>query len=757
MPTFSNDPDKRNMITEAPAFVRFFFDTSRPIALRVGAAAILLVIFFLPLFTSGGRSKKERSAQPPPIVDDSQIPIPEKPEDNSLAELKSEADEQQESSSSEASMLPIATPAPQSETAAAVFHKVVGTFPVPVSVREGSKGTVWIVTAQDITELKNGEAVRKLDGSSYEGIFNSDMRSLSAAAITPDNEMWVGSVDGEVLHYSRYDWKVSWEANEPIRGRIQAIAQHQNQVFFGTDSGLWKFDQASGNLTRYKSFVDVRINTFSSGADGQLLMGAQNGAWRLTPQGWERLAATSRGSGVLSIVEAADGMYFYGTGTELNQLNARTGQTAQALAGNQITALLAGPNFTLWVGLQNGGLRYFDGKDWYAANAQHGAPSDFISELSRDSQGRLWLSAMGKGAYYADEVELLEWIKPFKIVVEVLDDSKPRIYKDACRAVEAEIKNGSSSGDISTATANGETRVFLTGKQICPTGIAYRSDAGFIIARKGSGLIGIANGREQPFDLPKETSAVEIKQIFIDSKNRVWFGRPAGPLLLADGKWEDYAGIPELSNNLVQAIAEDAQGTIWIGTAPAYDRTAQRASQPGLHSFSNGAWKHYTLEQGLPGWTVTSLLRARNGRMIVGTPTGFVFAEKGELITPTLPKKVSISAVMGLAEDVQGTIWMAHLFFRPGLTYYDGAELHPLDEPGRFFSNRIMAIGLDANGKYWLVDPNGGVGVYSREMLLAPAPKQSAESPSENDEASGGQTQSAATADAPEEAQLSGE
>jgi len=731
MPNFSDDPQKKNMISEAPGFVRFFFDPKRPIALRAGIGAVLLLIFFLPLFT-GGKSKKQPPDQPPPVVDSAPMPKAEvKDQAESLATdagLPSEED-----LPPEATPTPAATPPPQ-ETAAPVFHKVAGTFPVPNVVQEGAAGTVWIVTVQDVTEFRNGEAVRKLDAQSYEGLFNSDMPSLTAATVTPGGEIWTGSIDGQVMHYANYDWKVAFESREPIKDRIHAVGEKDNLVFLGTDSGLWKFDQSTGKLTRYKSFNDVHINTFSRGTKGELLMGAQNGAWRLTDRGWEQLVPAPA-PGIVAIAATQEGTLWLSNGEELVEFQLASGKARHVLSGSSVTALLPGPHGALWVGLQNGGLRYFDGKDWFAADAAKGAPGDFISQLSRDSKQRIWIGVTGRGVYHADEVELIEWMKPFKIVEEVLDETKPRVYENACKAVESELKKINESGDISKEVVDGQIRVFLRGKQICPTGVAYRSSSGLIVSRKASGLVAVANGRSQPFPVPEKYSSGDIKQIFIDSKNRVWFGSSAGPLLLNEGKWEDFSNIPELTNNLVQVFEEDAQGTIWVGTAPVYDHSAQRASQPGLHSYSNGSWSHFTYEQGLPGWTVTSLARANDGKIIVGTPTGFAYAADGKLLTPTLPKKVSISAVMWLTQDKQGSIWMAHLYFHPGLTYYDGAELHAFDEPGRFFSSRIMGIGIDAKEKFWLVDPNGKVGIYSREMLLAAPPEQSAgESEEEADE-----------------------
>ena len=734
MPNFSDDPEKKNMLSEAPGFVRFFFDPKRPIALRAGIAAVLALIFFLPLFT-GGKSKKPVSpSQPPPVVDSKSIPKPEtKDQADSLATDAGLPTE--EESPEEPVPQATGTPTPQPETAAPVFHKIAGTFPVPIAIREGAAGTVWIVTVQDVTEFRNGEAIRKLNGQSYEGLFNSDMRSLSAATITPEGEIWTGSLDGEVMHYANYDWKIAFESREPIKDRILAIGQQGTLVFLGTESGLWKFDQSTGNLTRYKSFSNVRINTFSRGSKGELLMGAQNGAWRLTEKGWEQILPSTGGPGIISIDSHSEDILLLGNGDDLTVLQISSGKSNHFLAGLSVTALLPGEHGSLWVGLQNGGLRYFDGKDWYAADSSHGAPGDFVSHLSRDSKQRIWLGVTGRGAYYADELELIEWIKPFKIVEEVLDNTKPRVYENACKAVESELQKINQSGDIAKEMVDGQLRVFLRGKQICPTGIAYRSSSGFIIARKTGGFVGIANGRSQPFDIPKDYVPASIKQIFIDSKNRVWFGRSSGPLLLTDGKWEDFSTVPELAGNLVQVFEEDAQGTIWVGTAPAYDHSAQRATQPGLHSYTNGTWAHFTYEQGLPGWTVTALARSNDGKIIVGTPTGFAYAVDGKLLTPTLPKKVTISAVMWLTQDKQGSIWMAHLFFHPGVTYYDGADLHPFDEPGRFFSPRVMGIGIDANDKFWLVDPNGKVGIYSRDMLLAEPPEQAAPEGEAADEA----------------------
>jgi hypothetical protein len=56
--------------------------------------------------------------------------------------------------------------------------------------------------------------------------------------------------------------------------------------------------------------------------------------------------------------------------------------------------------------------------------------------------------------------------------------------------------------------------------------------------------------------------------LFIDSRKKMWFGTEGG-VSRYDGKsWRSFSRADGLVENLVRAILEDREGSLWLGTYP---------------------------------------------------------------------------------------------------------------------------------------------------------------------------------------------
>ena len=89
-----------------------------------------------------------------------------------------------------------------------------------------------------------------------------------------------------------------------------------------------------------------------------------------------------------------------------------------------------------------------------------------------------------------------------------------------------------------------------------------------------------------------------------------------------DGRFTTYSTAQGLSSKAVQAIAQDAEGSLWIGTRSG-----------GLHRLRDGRLTVYSTRPGLPFDSVSALLGSRDGGLWIGARGGGLSRLKGGSFT----------------------------------------------------------------------------------------------------------------------------
>jgi len=173
------------------------------------------------------------------------------------------------------------------------------------------------------------------------------------------------------------------------------------------------------------------------------------------------------------------------------------------------------------------------------------------------------------------------------------------------------------------------------------------------------GLLQYKSGRFSPARLPWDN----VRVLFDDSQNHLWVGGLVN-LLNVSGDRRTEFGQQEgfVDGHAIGAVAEDAAGTIWVGTGPGelwryaggrFTRFEPPADWPsvrfaavlpdtngvvwvgtlggGLYRFENGRFARCGATDGLPDNNVTQLLDSRDGFIWGGTYNGIFRARKEDL------------------------------------------------------------------------------------------------------------------------------
>jgi signal transduction histidine kinase/ligand-binding sensor domain-containing protein len=160
------------------------------------------------------------------------------------------------------------------------------------------------------------------------------------------------------------------------------------------------------------------------------------------------------------------------------------------------------------------------------------------------------------------------------------------------------------------------------------------------------------------------------------STDSFWFAR----------NWQADKGLP---NNTIFGLAQTADGYLWLGTSV------------GLVSFDGNRFQKYaftnSIYQGNRG--VLALLRSRNGGLWAGMDRGAIVYLNGDASKVFTPKEgLADAQVRSLAEDREGTLWIAYL----GNSFYQIKGDKVIALPTRQLPGEVTSMACDKNGDLWV-------------------------------------------------------
>lgn len=197
-----------------------------------------------------------------------------------------------------------------------------------------------------------------------------------------------------------------------------------------------------------------------------------------------------------------------------------------------------------------------------------------------------------------------------------------------------------------------------------------------------------------------------IRAIFQDSKANYWLGSHNEGLARYDGnEFEYFTTEDALYDNQIRSIAEDENGTIWIGTAR------------GVNSFDGEAFTRYPAQQNAP---IRDWSSSEGNLWFYAGEEGGVYRFDGMNLNYLAFPKTETSdpnksfGVTGMSKDKEGRLWLASysaLFCFDGqaIDFYGPEEL--LLEGGDLI--HIRSVLADSKGRIWI--GNNGIGVLLKE------------------------------------------
>jgi ligand-binding sensor domain-containing protein len=199
----------------------------------------------------------------------------------------------------------------------------------------------------------------------------------------------------------------------------------------------------------------------------------------------------------------------------------------------------------------------------------------------------------------------------------------------------------------------------------------------------------------------------DVTQLIQTRDGYLWLGTNGG-LVRFDGiKFTifDSGNTPELRSNRILALAEDRDGTLWIGT-----------QNGGLTSYSQGSFRTYTTNDGLPDESIFDIEADRQGNLWL-SPGGLLRLRDGSFTLYTTRDGLPSNGSGDLHEAPDKSLW-----FRSGdfiMRWHDGRfERYENKSLPRDWTFKISSMTVAADGSVWLSTGYGLVRLENGNFTL---------------------------------------
>ena len=580
------------------------------------------------------------------------------------------------------------------------------------------------------------------------GALGSDELSILALMQDRQGFVWVGTRSGGLYRYNGHTTVNYTSSTGQVRSlphdRVSTLYEdQQGQVWAGTQNGLARYNPVSNDFTRFTpppGPSDQRIIKLiiSDGKDGMWLA-TWGGLLHFHPASGKFTVylhdATDPGSLASNDINAlaldARGGLWAGTwpgGLDYLPPGATTFQhfrvdSAQAPDAklNIVRALHMAPDRTLWIGTENGMVRWESGRDWstraridspatrihylyqdsnatvwaatlasgllrydqgrdkavhyvHRANDSNSLPADHIRAVMQDRSGMLWVASYTDGISVVNlNSDGFQRFIPFDVTAENLSPNNS--LKAISGAADGQLWLCGNSGVSLFDPETGKVRKTFRANGKLPG--ALSSDIVYSVHQQPGGPLWVGTSAglnrldalDRPFKVVSfgSVGADFINTIAPGSGNTLWLGTGAHVIRydVANGSWTDYLTDPadptKRSVNSTSVIVEDRQGRVWMGS---------EWSGGGLDML-NPKTGRFTRLRHQPGNAasladdnVGALYEDPQGRLWAGTAKGLnqVLVEADGAISFrsfTAKGQVGAIKILGMLSDDAGALWLS--------------------------------------------------------------------------------------------------
>lgn len=483
------------------------------------------------------------------------------------------------------------------------------------------------------------------------------------------------------------DWRASQYAHRHFgaadglpHGLANSVVQDGNgYLWVGTEEGLARFDgQRFHVLDRRSGLPSNIIAALAVDGGGEVWVGTRDrGLAHLAGDRIEAITGDELGLQVRALAFDRGGELWIGT-HDRGVAHLRDGRVTgtlrvtSGLPSDDVRAVLAARDGSIWVGTLSGAVQIVDGRVTTRPAALAGV---VVHAIAQDRTGAVWLgTAKGLARLDGGQLTFVESGLPGSLeVVRLLFDRDGNLWLGTRQGLARRSEDGRTE------------RIPATASMVLAL---FEDHEGTVWAGDETGLGRLTDPDFRPFGAPEGLANAGAFGLLEDRTGAMWVGTVAGVFRIpaAAGPATGIA----LDRGTVYAIHEDAQGDVWVGA---------RDGSVGRWHEGHFAWL------GRGTWEKVRVITEADGASWIGTDHG-LFRQHGpdiERAEPVVPGPI-ISAI---ARDASGALWLGTE--GTGLLRFARGALAPVPAGGPPASSSVTTFTTDPDGTLWVGTEGDGL------------------------------------------------
>lgn len=609
-------------------------------------------------------------------------------------------------------------------------------------------GYVWVATNDGLSRF-DGHGFKNFNKDNS-GLSGNELNGLAVCAADP-YRMYIATQRSGL---ARYDCRTG--LIEPVEND-SLLSKDITSVTPAADGGLWLthyhfgvqyFNPVTGAMRDYDvntlPGLPGRVWTMAEGADGVLFVGHVGNGLSVIDTKTNTLKnythngadpSTLPGDDVYSISIDPGGSVWLGTDKGAALFNPETDSFIRfehnpdnpaSIASGKVWDIYRMADGELWFGTSQGGVSVLNPKSYTYSDiskadfrtlpvggAPDGLTSPYVYTIYQDSFGNIWIG------HYRAGVDVIGHLDPIFERMEYLSAGPRHSYYLPVWNCVADADGGvwmGSENELIKARDGKLKRYQLPGNKEGVRTFIYD------LALDRDGKVWVATSERGAFfynpDTDKFTDVssmlpVDVRTFFADPDGRLVIGTVNGIYIYENGTISEAANInSQLEDRIVQTVAMDRRGRMWIGTfgkgVSVFDPRGNKIAD-------------FNLDTGFPSNAVNALMCDSRGLMWVATRDGLLYfpdaAHPEKFTEINVLKRAGITHVMAIEEDDAHNIWVST---NKGIAHYNvkTEELsfyHDTNEiPLNTFFERGSAVGND--GRIYFASNNGLISLNPKSI-----------------------------------------
>ena len=397
---------------------------------------------------------------------------------------------------------------------------------------------------------------------------------------------------------------------------------------------------------------------------------------------------------VNTVIQTRDGYLWVGTqeglvrfdGHSFTVFNARN----SGLQNDHIKALHERKDGSIWVGTMGGGVSRFQDGQFATYTVQDSLPSNLVSAIAETKEGRLWIGTFNGGLARYDGCHFTAYTG---------SDGLPGANVTTLLPGEGDTLWVGTRENGLGRWVDGTFRPVDGGGAIPPriTSLAAARDGGFWIGTGNRGVLRYRDGVTEAYTTDEGLSANTVLALHEDRDGTLWIGTEyEGLNRLVDGALTHITTDHGLSHNVVEALLQGREGSLWIGTAGG-----------GLNRLRDGKFATYTVREGVGSNQVYTVTEDTSGHLWVGTEGGGVSRlQDGRVAaTYTTEQGLASNVITALYGSRDGSVWIGTL--RDGLNRLVDGRVQQFTPEDGLPSPGIYGLFEASDGTLWVATGKG--------------------------------------------------